>query len=42
MAARSADDVGVDCDEEQGIKPTAKLVRVERGTKLMTIVMKKL
>lgn len=40
MAARSADDVGVDCDEDQGIKPTAKLLRVERGTKLMTIVMK--
>ena len=43
MAARLADDVGVGCDEDEGIKPAAKLFKnMERGTELLTMVRKKL
>ena len=37
MAAGSVDDMGVEDDEAEGIKPAAKLLNVERGTKLLTI-----
>ena len=40
MATESADDMGVDCDEDEGIKPAAKLLNVEQGTVLLTMVTK--